>query len=87
MDATAFESARAEERSAADEGNSAGPFFQLIYNEQHEPADRWFGARGWTATATRLSDYMSSVGRPVSASDAQAAPMVDTMSLVRAIKQ
>ena len=51
-------------------------FFNLIYNEQHAPADEWFGARGWAADATPLPDYLSEVGRPDPASDPEAGSMI-----------
>jgi methyltransferase (TIGR00027 family) len=72
MDSAAFEAAREEERNAND---GRGPFFQLVYNEQHEPAAQWFGNRGWRAEATPLPDYLRSLGRPVPAPDSEAGSM------------
>jgi methyltransferase (TIGR00027 family) len=77
-----FAALQQRERDAGDEGM----FFTLIYNEQHAPADEWFGARGWSATPTRLSDYLDGVGRSIPSDDAEAAPMADANSLVMAIK-
>ena len=64
MDAAAFTAKQEEERAAADSAHG-GPFFQLVYNEQHEPAAEWFSARGWRAEATPLPEYLSAHGRPV----------------------
>jgi methyltransferase (TIGR00027 family) len=87
MDAQAFEAAREQERnSALDNPAGRGPFFQLIYNEQHAPAAQWFGNRGWRADAIALTDYLRSVGRPVPAPDSEAGWMTGTISLVSAIK-
>src|SRR5271169_2404785 len=40
-----------EERAARAKGDER-LFFQLVYNEQHAPADQWFDEHGWTAVAT-----------------------------------
>jgi methyltransferase (TIGR00027 family) len=77
-----FAALQQRERDAGDEGM----FFTLIYNEQHAPADEWFGARGWSAIPTRLSDYLDGVGRSIPADDVEAAPMADANSLVTATK-
>ncbi len=45
-----------EERAARAKGDKR-LFFQLVYNEQHAPADQWLGKHGWTAVATPLADY------------------------------
>ncbi|KUI16297.1 SAM-dependent methyltransferase [Mycobacterium lehmannii] len=82
MDAGAFEAKREEERSAGEEDT----FFTLVYNEQHEPAAQWFGARGWRAEATRLEDWLSEHGRPVPEEGSEAATMTGTISLVSAVK-
>ena len=84
--AEAFEAAVAAERAARAEGDER-LFFQLIYNEQHAPADQWFGEHGWTAAATPLADYLREVGRPVPAPDTEAGPMIARNTLVRAVKQ
>jgi methyltransferase (TIGR00027 family) len=83
MDSAAFEAARETERNA----DEARPFFQLVYNEQHEPAARWFGNRGWRAEATQLLDYLRAEGLPVPAPDSEAGSMSATISLVSAIKR
>lgn len=78
-----FEAKQAEERSTGAEGT----FFTLVYNEQHAPADEWFGARGWTAEATLLTAYMSELGRPTPDDDPDVTPMVGSISLVTATKR
>jgi methyltransferase (TIGR00027 family) len=81
MDSDAFEAkVRAERAGQSDRG----PFFQLVYNEQHAPADRWFGEHGWDTVATPLDDYLRSLGRPLPTPDEEAGPMVDSISLVSA---
>jgi methyltransferase (TIGR00027 family) len=82
MDAAAFDAAREHERSSG----AKDPFFALVYNEQHEPAARFFGNRGWRADATPLSDCLRALGRPVPAPDTEAASMTSTISLVSATK-
>lgn len=82
MDAAAFEAKRQEERSVGDEDK----FFSLVYNEQHQPAARWFGARGWRAETTPLVDYLRENGRPVPEEASEAATMTGTISLVSAVK-
>ena len=82
MDAAAFQAKQEEERAAGDENT----FFNLVYNEQHEPAAQWFGARGWHTEATPLPDYLRAHGRPVPAEDSEAATMISTISLVSAVK-
>jgi methyltransferase (TIGR00027 family) len=61
-------------------------FFQLVYNERCAPAERWFGERGWTATATPLADYLRGLGRPVPGPDSEAGPMIARNTLVRATR-
>jgi methyltransferase (TIGR00027 family) len=78
-----FEAKVEEERTG---GDDRGPFFQLVYNEQHAPAAEWFGERGWTAVATPLADYLREHGRPVPAPDSEAGWMVESCSLVTAKK-
>lgn len=86
MDAAVFAAKREAER--ADENSSnGGPFFQLVYNEQYEPAAQWFGARGWEADATPLPEYLKAQGRPVPGPDSEAGTMTSTISLVSAIKR
>lgn len=79
----AFEAKRAE-AAASDEENA---FFTLVYNQQHEPAQRWFGSRGWDAEATPLHRYLVDVGRPVPAPDSEAGLMTGTITLVSATKR
>ncbi|WP_006241698.1 class I SAM-dependent methyltransferase [Mycolicibacterium tusciae] len=85
MDAAAF-SAKRQEEERGDSSAHGGPFFQLVYNEQHEPAAQWFGVRGWQAETTRLSDYLRAHGRPVPPPDSDSGTMTSTISLVNAIK-
>ena len=85
MDAATFTAKKEEERADADSARG-GPFFQLVYNEQYEPAAQWFGARGWRADATPLPDYLKAHGRPVPGSESDAGTMTRTISLVSAIK-
>ncbi len=86
LPAEAFEAAVAGERAARAEGDPR-LFFQLIYNEQHDPAQQWFDDHGWTAVATPLADYLRDVGRPVPGPDIEAGPMIARNTLVRAVKQ
>jgi O-methyltransferase involved in polyketide biosynthesis len=86
MPAEAFEAAVAEERAATAEGDGR-MFFQLVYNQQHAPAQDWFGGRGWDAVATPLGEYLQEVGRPLPDPDTQAGPMVARNTLVRAVKR
>lgn len=86
MDAAAFETKQQEERDAGN-AEQGGPFFQLVYNEQYEPAARWFGARGWHPDATSLPDYLRAHGRPVPPPDSDAGSMTGTISLVSALKR
>lgn len=78
-----FAGLQQKERDAGDEGM----FFTLIYNEQHAPAAEWFGARGWSATPTRLSEYLEGVSRSIPSDDPDAAPMADANSMVTAVKR
>ncbi len=71
MPETDLEAARAEERAAGNEDQ----FFSLIYNEQHAPAAKWFGDRGWRPVAVSLTDYFHQIGRPVPEPDSEAGPM------------
>jgi methyltransferase (TIGR00027 family) len=82
MEAEDFAAKREEERAA---GNG-DTFFTLVYNEQHAPAARWFGKRGWRAARTRLTDYLRQVGRPVPAADSEAGSMIGSIGLVSATK-
>jgi methyltransferase (TIGR00027 family) len=86
LPAEAFEAAVAGERAARAEGDPR-LFFQLIYNEQHDPAQQWFDEHGWSAVATSLADYLRDVGRPVPGMDIEAGPMIARNTLVRAVKR
>lgn len=83
MEAEAFATKRDEGRAAGEEDT----FFTLVYNEQHEPAARWFGSRGWRAEAMPLPDWLRANGCPVPAADSEAGAMTDSISLVHAVKQ
>jgi methyltransferase (TIGR00027 family) len=83
MPTEAFEAKKQEERAAGEEGT----FFTLVYNEQHAPAEEWFGAHGWTAEATPLPEYLSELGRPIPVDHPEAGPMVASISLVNAVKR
>jgi methyltransferase (TIGR00027 family) len=74
-----------EERAAVARGEQR-LFFQLVYNEQFAPAERWLGEHGWTAVATPLADYLRQVGRPVPGPDTEAGPMIARNTLVSAVK-
>jgi methyltransferase (TIGR00027 family) len=75
-----------EERAARAEGDER-LFFQLVYNEQHAPADQWFDQHGWAAVATPLADYLRAVGRPVPGPESEARSMIARNTLVRAVKR
>ncbi|MBV8862727.1 MAG: class I SAM-dependent methyltransferase [Mycobacterium sp.] len=75
-----------EERAARAQGDDR-LFFQLVYNEQHAPADRWLDEHGWTAVATPLADYLRELGRPVPGPESDARSMVARNTLVRAVKK
>lgn len=80
-----FEAAVAEERAATEQGDGR-VFFQLVYNEQHEPAAEWFGRHGWNAVGTPLADYLRQVGRPVPGPETEAGPMIARNTLVSAVR-
>ncbi len=80
-----FTAAVEEERAANAQGDQR-LFFQLVYNEQHAPAEQWFGEHGWTTSATPLADYLRSVGRPVPGPGTEAGPMIARNTLVSAVK-
>ncbi|WP_066900289.1 class I SAM-dependent methyltransferase [Mycolicibacterium houstonense] len=83
MPADAFDAKRAEAHASGDEN----AFFNLVYNQQHAPANQWFGARGWNAVATPLHEYLTRVGRPVPGQDSEAGLMTGTITLVAATKR
>jgi methyltransferase (TIGR00027 family) len=64
-----------------------GTFFTLTYNEQIAPGAEWFGARGWSAEATPLADYLQELGRPIPEDDPDAGPMAGSISLATALKR
>ncbi|RMI33658.1 SAM-dependent methyltransferase [Nocardia stercoris] len=45
-------------------GGDQAAWASLIHNEPHSEAVAWFGARGWSGTATKLSDLLASLGHP-----------------------
>ncbi|MEN4396337.1 class I SAM-dependent methyltransferase [Mycolicibacterium senegalense] len=79
----AFEAKRAE-ALASDEENA---FFTLVYNQQHAPAERWFGEHGWDAVATPLHQLLAGLGRPVPDPGSEAGLMTGTITLVSATKR
>lgn len=83
MPDAAFEAKRSEALASGEEN----AFFTLVYNQQHQPAADWFGARGWDAVATPLHEYLVEVGRPVPEPDTEAGGMTGTISLVSATKR
>jgi methyltransferase (TIGR00027 family) len=83
MDPDDFAAKVEEERNANDDRRL---FYQLVYNEQHAPAEEWFGSRGWTPVATPLADYLRALGRPVPEPDAESGSMVARIRLVSATK-
>jgi methyltransferase (TIGR00027 family) len=83
MDNDAFLAKREEGKEIPDH---RGEWWQMIYNEQHAPAAQWFSDRGWAAVETALSDYLISNGRAVPAADDDESNMVDSVRLVRAVK-
>ena len=85
MDAAQFAAKREEERAGGG-ATRGGPFFQLVYNEQHEPSARWFGARGWRTDVTPLPDYLRAHRRFVPSPESDAGSMTSTISLISAIK-
>lgn len=83
MDGAAFKAKVAEAKEADD---MRGQWWQLVYNEQCAPAAQWFTDRGWSAQATTLTDYLESVGRAAPAGDVEVANMINSITLVSAIK-
>jgi methyltransferase (TIGR00027 family) len=80
--APTFQAKREEELA----GGGDRAFFSLVYNEQHAPAQEWFGGRGWWAATTPLPFQLRSLGRPVPEADSEAGVMTGNISLVSAIK-
>lgn len=84
MDREAFK-AKVQEAKASED--MRGQWWQLVYNEQVAPAAQWFSDRGWTAEATSLTDYLRSVHRPVPDGDAEVVNMIESITLVNALKK
>ena len=84
MDEADFKAKLAEAEAAED---MRGQWWQLVYNEQCAPAAQWFSERGWDAQATTLVDYLQSVGRAAPTGDAEVANMIDSITLVSAVKR
>ena len=84
MDSGAFKAKLAEAEEADD---MRGQWWQLVYNEQCAPAAQWFSERGWDAQATTLTDYLQSVGRAAPTDDAEVANMINSITLVSAVKR
>lgn len=82
MPADIFAAKRDEELAAGMDAS----FFTLVYNEQHAPAEQWFGAHGWTAEATGLTRYLRQAGRSLPAQGTEERYMLDSASLVSGIK-
>ena len=83
MDRAAFK-AKVEEAKAAED--MRGQWWQMVYNEQCAPAAQWFSGHGWRTEATALTDYLQSVQRLVPTGDAEVVNMVNSITLVRAVK-
>ena len=84
MDGGAFNAKLAEAKEADD---MRGQWWQLVYNEQCAPAAQWFSERRWDAEATSLTDYLRSVDRAVPTSDAEVVNMIQSITLVSAVKR
>jgi methyltransferase (TIGR00027 family) len=85
LDADEF-AARVEEERATTGDADQGVFFQLVYNEQHEPATEWFGKRGWTAVGTPLLDYLREIDRPAPGPESETRSMFERNTLVSATR-
>jgi len=83
MDMAAF-TAKVEEVKAVED--MRGQFWQMVYNEQCAPAAQWFSQRGWTVEATALTDYLTSVDRPVVTVEPEVVNMITSITLVSAVK-
>lgn len=80
------EAFKAKVREAKTADDMRGQWWQLVYNEQCAPAAQWFSARGWTAAAVTLTDYLESVGRGAPTDNAEVANMIRSITLVSAVK-
>ena len=81
-----FEAKREEERAATAAGTGQRVFFQLVYNQRHEPATEWFARHGWNAVGTALTDLLREAGRPVPGPDTEPGKMLARNTLVSAVK-
>ena len=85
LDPHEFEARVEQERQQIAAGGQ-GLFYQLVYNEQHAPADAWFSQRGWSVVTTRLADYLHECGRQVPGLNTEAGPMIDSITLVSGVR-
>jgi methyltransferase (TIGR00027 family) len=83
MPEEAFQAKRAEAVSSGEEN----AFFTLVYNQQHAPAEQWFGEHGWDAVPAPLNDLLDQAGRSVPGPDSDAGVMTGTITLVAATKR
>ncbi|BBX28003.1 class I SAM-dependent methyltransferase [Mycolicibacterium alvei] len=83
MPEEAFQAKRAEAVSSGEEN----AFFTLVYNQQHAPAEQWFGEHGWDAVPAPLNDLLDRAGRSVPGPDSDAGVMTGTITLVAATKR
>jgi methyltransferase (TIGR00027 family) len=84
FDEVAFRAKVEETKGNSDEQSQ---WWQLIYNEQHEPAASWFSRRGWVAAETPLMEILNEVGRPTQTADVEARAMLESITLVSAVKR
>lgn len=76
--------AKVEEARVNDDMRSK--WWQLVYNEQCAPAAQWFSAHGWNAVETSLTDYLGRFGRSGPPAGAEVANMIQSITLVSAVK-
>lgn len=84
MSNAAFKAKVEEAKIAA--GDMRSQWWQMVYNEQCAPAAQWFSGRGWVATETSLADYLDRVGRSVPTTGADVTNMIQSITLVSAVK-